>query len=137
MVFQLPTVFGRAPVPDLPFQVAQYRELEMEIRSAETHLEAKRAQLRALAAAGGAKLAAALAPPPPPEAIPYVRVRALKAYKAIFRGPHGAVEYSGGPNSVNDIPTALLGPLKGRVEVVPASTEIFGVPLADWMRTDD
>lgn len=91
------------------------------------------------AAAGLAgKLAAALAPPAAAVPIPHTRIRALKAYRIVFRGgPHGAEEYSGPPGTINDIPTALLGQLKGRVEPAPPGSEIHGVPLEDWMRTDD
>jgi hypothetical protein len=86
--------------------------------------------LRATAQAAGmaSALDALLAPPaPPPPSEPMVRILAVKPYKIAHRGRHGVEVYSGGPNSINDIPAACLKALDGRVEVVPAATELHGV----------
>jgi len=141
MVWQMSSMFGRKPVANLPFLVARSRELTQEIQSVETHLENLRTDLRSVEATADsagllADLRAALAPPKEPEPIPQTRVRALKAYKVIFNGRYGPEEYSGAPTSVNDVPTQLLGRLKGRVQVVPPDTELRSRPLQEWMPTD-
>jgi hypothetical protein len=65
------------------------------------------------------------------------RIRAMKPHRAMFRGRYGPEEYSGGSGSVVDIPTELVPVLRGRVEVVPQTTEIRGVPLPPGTITDD
>jgi len=82
-----------------------------------------------------AEFVAALAPPKEPEPIPHTRVRAIKNFKVTFDDRYG--EYSAAAGSIVDIPTALLSKLKGRVEVVPPTTEIRGFSLEPWMATDD
>ncbi len=66
-VWQLPAVFGRKPVVDLPFLLARSRELTLQLQAAETQVESLKADLRSVEAtvdAAGlrAELAAARAP---------------------------------------------------------------------------
>ena len=72
-----------------------------------------------------------------PVVIPTTRIRATRAYKVLYRGPRGAEWYSGGPGMVIDLPRELLAQVKGRVAPAPPGSEIHGVPLQEWMRTDD
>ena len=142
MVWMLPGVYGRKPAVTLDFLVAKAKEIERELRSVALHVEkltADRLALDALADEAGllGALERALAPEPVPPAVPTSRIRALKPYKVTFHGRHGPEEYSGAPNSVNDVPTELVKQLKGRVEVVPLTVEILGRPLEPWMITDD
>jgi hypothetical protein len=98
----------------------------------------KKIRSDAKAAGLASELDALLAPAPPtPPAEPHVRVRAEKAYRVLHRGRHEPEWYSGGPGAVVDIPAALLPALKGRVVVVPPTTEIVGVPLRPGDQTDD
>jgi hypothetical protein len=83
------------------------------------------------------QLAKALAPPPPAPVVEYTRCRVIKPIKILWRGPRGAEWYSAGPNAINDFPSELVTKLRGRLEPVPPTTEHVGVPLQDWMRTDD
>ena len=121
----------------MPFLITRARELRLALAAAETHAQNLRDDLAAVeetAATQGlaAKLAEALTPKGT-EPTPHTRIRAVKHFKAFFRG----MEYSGASGTVNDLPTALLRDLKGRVEVVPPNTELVGLPLQPWMRTDD
>jgi hypothetical protein len=142
MVFQVPALFGRKVTPDLSFLVARSRELEIAIRDAKNHLaslEADLLKIDVIADEAGlsGQLAKALAPPPPPPIVQYTRVKVIKPFKTLWRGPHGAEEYSAAPGSIVDLPSELLPKLRSCVEPAKKGAEIFGVPLQPGMITDD
>jgi hypothetical protein len=56
----------------------------------------------------------------------------------ICHGRHGEAEvFSGDIGSTIDMPVSVAKALRGRVEVVPSTTPIRGVPLQPHSITDD
>ncbi len=141
MVWQIPAMWGRAPVANLGFLVARAKEVQQQLRSAEAQVQTFKEILASIeetadAAGLGTQLAEALAPPKEVEPIPHTRVLALKPYRATFRGRYGSEEFSGAAGSINDIPTVLVATLRGRVAPAPPGSELRGIPLEPWMATD-